>query len=256
MRAVLYTRKIIQAATATTLALGIAGCAPVLLRQDNAQAQYAASISDAAVASPQKIVKLLPIPPDSTIKVVSWVNERRLPCGTDQIPCDLQVGQDRLWVTLAGEVQQRCRAWGLSGDALRARLEQLLGLPPDSPPQYRKVKFVVMEVAHDKIDRPCLGVDLSDPAQPVCSVTAPSNQAAGAELRNFVGRQMAASYFVNVENRTGYPFTRLGYTYDWHPEAAQGQHYGASEFVVAPDTKVKVLDQIATDAYCSRASDK
>src|SRR5207253_396255 len=84
-------------------AAGLAGC--VSVQPNSEQASYEQAIADAAVASPQKIRKLLPLPPGDMIDVVSWVTEKRLPCAASSPPCELQVGPDRMWVTLAGEVQ-------------------------------------------------------------------------------------------------------------------------------------------------------
>ena len=72
-------------------------------------------------------------------------------------------------------------------------------------------------------------------------------------MHNFVGQQMAAAYIADSPTGPGYPYTRLGYTYDWHPEAAARGHYGASEFVVDVGTTATVLAQYSTDAYCAAA---
>jgi hypothetical protein len=214
---------------------------------------YDAAIADAAVTRPEKIMPLKALPDYPQITMVSWVNEKRLPCKPDEKECKLTTGKDRLWVTLAGEVQATCRSWNLHGDALRRRLEQLLGLPMDSPPQYRKTNFVIMQVPRDKVDRPCLGLDDKDPLQPVCTLTTATTTTATTtpELRNFVLQQMAGSYVLQNPDGPGYPFTRLGYTYDWHAESAARNHYGASEFVIAPDSTVTVLAQFTTDEYCA-----
>jgi hypothetical protein len=234
-------------------ALILIGCAQLPTDGNNAQSLYDASIPDAAVTSPGKVVALLPIPAGDTVIGVSWVTERRLPCQAGAVQCDFPVGGDRLWVTLKGEVGALCRSWNLSGDALRRRLEQLLGLPPDPPPQFQKAWFVEMQIPRDRVERPCLGVDDSDPARPRCTINTDAKHAASADTRNFVGQQMAAAYVVGAGG-PGYPYTRLGYTYDWNPDAAAHQHYGASEFVVAPGTVAKVTAQIRTDDYCKPGS--
>ena len=45
----------------------------------------------------------------------------------------------------------------------------------------------------------------------------------------------------------GYPWTRLGYTYDWAPDASER---GASEFVIPAETTVQVASFTTTDEYC------
>lgn len=226
----------------------LAGCAAVPRAERDPQTDYFAAIADAAVASPAKIKALLPLPPGASIAMISWVSAPRAPCAADAVPCTLTVGADPLWVTLAGEVQALCRSWNLRGDPLRRRLEQLLGLPLDPPPQYRKTKFLVLNVPRERIERPCLGVNETDAAHPRCTLNALA--ATPADLRDFVGRQMAGSYVIDNPAGPGYPYTRLGYTYDWGTAAKADGHYGASEFLVMPHTGTQVAAQIATDDYC------
>lgn len=230
---------------AATLALfGCASVVPVPVPTG----AYAAAIADAAVASPRKVSTLMPLPEGGTVRVVSWVAESRTPCKPPDTACATTTPPDRIWVTLAGEVQARCRAWGLQGDALRQRLEQLLGLPMDPPAAYRKSRFVTMELARDRLDRPCLGIDESNPRQPVCTVDLQSSRA--PDVRDYVLRQMADSFVVDTPKGPGYPFTRLGYTYDWSQTDAAPNHYGASEFLVQAATPANVISQQATDLYC------
>lgn len=226
----------------------LAGCAGAPQQADNAQAMYHAAISDSAVASPAKVMPLRALPPGDSVTMVSWVVAQRVPCTVSSVPCDMKVGSDPMWVTLAGEVQAACRGWQLTGDALRRRLEQLLGLPMDPPVQYRKAMIVEMQVPRSRLQRPCLGLDESAPDRPVCTIDAQASTP--VELRNFVGQQMAGSYVVDNPRGPGYPFTRLGYTYDWGPNA-RPNHYGASEFLVAPGTAMVATRVATTDAYCT-----
>jgi hypothetical protein len=229
------------------LAAAWGGCCTYALRNARPQRAYEAAIRDAAVASPAEIHPLRPLPPGPSVSMVAWVSERSAPCPAGATPCTLTVGENRLWATVAGEVQARCRSWKLLGAPLRRRLEQLLGLPPDPPPLYRKVLFALLEVPRERVERPCLGVDETDPSHPSCTLYAQG--ATSADLLGFVGQQMAGSYVLDGP-QPGYPYTRLGYTYDWHPAAGATGHYGASELVVMPGTAVIVTAQIATDDYC------
>jgi hypothetical protein len=54
--------------------------------------------------------------------------------------------------------------------------------------------------------------------------------------------------FASSHQPGGYPFTGLGYTYDWgRPE----QPVGFSEFVVPEGATIRVEDQSPTAAYCT-----
>ena len=230
------------------LVLVLSGCATVTPTEGSAAA-YAAGIADAAVASPRKVTALMPLPQSGKVSVVSWVTESRTPCKPPDTACAWVTPTDRIWVTLAGEVQARCRAWGLKGDALRQRIEQLLGLPMDPPTQFRKARFVTMEVARERLDRPCLGLDESNSQRPVCTIDVQASRP--VEMRDFVLRQMADAFVTDNSKGPGYPFTRLGYTYDWNQTNAAPNHYGASEFLVQASTPASVIAQQATDAYCA-----
>lgn len=231
------------------IALALSGCAAVAPPGTTASALYEAAIADAAIASPRKVTPLMPLPAGDRVRVVSWVAENRTPCKPPETACATTTPPAPIWVTLAGEVQARCRAWGLRGDALRQRLEQLLGLPLDPPPQFRKARFVTMEVARERLDRPCLGIDETNPLSPVCTVGIQASRA--PDVRDYVLRQMADSFVVGGPGGPGYPFTRLGYTYDWSPVNARPTRYGASEFLVQASTPATVILQQETDAYCA-----
>jgi hypothetical protein len=237
------------AALLWALAFGLSGCAAIAPSGMPTNAAYEAAIADAAVASPRKVSALMPLPAGNKVRVVSWVTESRTPCKAPDTSCATTTPPDRIWVTLAGEVQARCRAWGLKGDALRQRIEQLLGLPLDPPVQFRKARFVTMEVARERLDRPCLGIDETSPQRPVCTVGIQANRA--VDVRDYVLKQMADSFVVGGPSGPGYPFTRLGYTYDWNQINAQPNHYGASEFLVQASTPATVIAQQETDAYCA-----
>lgn len=213
-------------------------------------AAYEHSIVDAAVATPAKARNLVPLPPTDKVRVLSWVSTLKELCAGGQTQCEYTVGKYGMFVTLAGEVQRKCRTWGLTGAALRLRLEQLHGLPPDQPIQYLKARFVVLEAPTAQLLRPCLGLDEADPGHPRCGPDIKQSDRLWPLAA--VGDQMARSYVAGSPNTTGYPFTRLGYTYDWNEQSPD--HYGASEFVLAPGTVTQVLEQMPTDAYCAPAN--
>jgi hypothetical protein len=55
----------------------------------------------------------------------------------------------------------------------------------------------------------------------------------GMWLRNWFDNTWSASY----KSEGGYPWTRLGYTYDW---GSSGDKYGLSEFLVREESQVTV----------------
>jgi hypothetical protein len=221
----------------------LSGCSVAPQEQRAVNTQYKAAIADAAVATPDGIKKLRALPVGDSVIVVTWASASKQFCGDGATQCQAPAP---VWVSLPDELQPICRKWRLSGVALRERLEQLLGLPPDSPQPYRKAKFVVLAVAPVSVVRPCLGVALD--GSPECTLR--ENGSQKQDVVHIVNEQMASAYEIDKKS-PGYPFTRLGYTYDWSSVDTPSGHYGVSEFVVLPGANISVLDSIPTDAYCS-----
>lgn len=222
-------------------------CSSITPEADLRFKKYDAAVSDAATVSPEKMLPLRSVPPGEEVRVSAWVTSSKIPCRTGP-GCRFSVGSTPMWVTLSGEVRNKCRTWKLGGDDLRERLERLLGLPPDSPVEYQKTVFVEMIVPRESLSRPCLGVDSSVPNRTTCTLR--DNNSQKTETVKLVAQQMADSYVLNDSRSPGYPFTRLGYTYDWSEGVKVGDHYGASEFIVSPGTSVVVTSATDTDQYC------
>lgn len=229
------------------LALILLNCTG-LQPQKNAQQLYEQAILDAAVINPDKIMPLLPIPTTEDVTVISWITEARTPCKSGESTCEFINSSDRIWVTLDGEVKHACQSWHLHNDALSERLDQFLGLPPNPPSQHRKVKFAIMKVPAKQLERACLGINTTDVVHPQCTLD--TQDTTPDDLRSYVQQHMASSYIVHNPRGPGYPFTRLGYTYDWNELAGNHHHYGASEFLIMPNTPIKVVEMISTDDYC------
>ena len=173
------------------------------------------------------------------VRMVTWAGPGPLP-GTDRT---LQPGRTLtlnavVWVTAVPEIQQFCRSLDRSGAALTQRLRQRLGLRPDDAP----TRFVEMWVRPSDLARPCPNPAITDracarrPPGPASVVTVDSTYRA---------------WFTQLRTTTygpdGYPWTRLGYTYDWHPASDE---VGTSEFIIRPGATVDVHAMTPTDAYC------
>jgi len=95
------------------------GCSCLCAKRDTrsevkAQTQYEASIKDAAVVSPDKVLPLANLPGTETVRVARWVSDNRLICAAGEARCDLPKADGyHYWVVLADELSAKCRAWGL-----------------------------------------------------------------------------------------------------------------------------------------------
>jgi hypothetical protein len=152
-------------------------------------------------------------------------------------------GRPVSWVTAAPQVQAFCRSTGLSGDALKLRLKQLLGLHPDRD----YAVFVEIWVDRGDLFRPCPDPEVDDRN---CNVS--------FQVRNglpVAPKVKGVPDFIAWYNETyqgsyvpsGAPWTRLGYTYDWHPNTPK---FGASEYLITTDAPYEIERAQTIDDYC------
>lgn len=215
------------------------GCVDVEPARE-ASARYRAAVADAAFAEPTEVVdNLTAIVPWNTdlirddegrVLMVTWTSYP----GYDEL-----AGQDtpagvELWVTVGRELQTFCRETGLRGAALALRLEQRLGLPPN----VGKDRIVELWVPESALFRPAPDAEITDTT---AELAIPS--VAAAEHIGWLMNLTAASY-----GQQGYPWTRLGYTYDWSPDAQSD--VGQSEFVIRKGAIVGVRSVSSHDEYC------
>jgi hypothetical protein len=232
VRARFAAAALLSLAAACAPRTGAAPAAPA----PTAQAAYEAAVLDAAVYRPGDVRPLLPLAPDSAGRVrVTTLTDSLYTVGAAELAKDV-------WVTLVPEVRDACRRF--SGD-LAMRLRQLLGLRPDDEVRVFAVFDAdtadVFRPAPDpstRSTRPC-AEHVSDAE---CGLTFPVD-ADSAHVR-WIGEQALGSWKLP----RGYPWTRLGYTYDWAPGASR---YGASEYVVRRGAAVEIVEVVPYAAYCA-----
>lgn len=148
-----------------------------------------------------------------------------------------------IWVTIVPDVKNFCTAYSRTRDDLKLRLEQLLGLPPHSV----KSNFVEFWVKPDDLFRPCPDPEITDhecaPDFPLSSFLTVS-----PIYVKWFNDLKSASYSGNPQP---YPWTRLGYTYDWGDSLS---HIGISEFVIRSGATVIFANaKPQTKEYCGNA---
>jgi hypothetical protein len=217
--------------TACAPPMPAAGTAP----SSSLDEQYSDAIHRSAVIDPGDIDRhpLLSVDRSHrTTTVVTWTTiwtaNRYYSPGKSKLGTDV-------WVTLAPQVHDLCAGFPADPASLTLRLQQLLGLPPK--PEDRV--FVVMDVPSASLFRPCPD---PDPTKSSCGWAFPPN--ATDRQKAWFADQVVDRY---REAPDGYPWTRLGYTYDWAPGASG---FGASEFVLPKGTPVIVKAAAPTVAYC------
>ncbi len=209
-------------------------------------AAFKAAAKDAEVAEASEIsrnlIAIVPSEPelkwqgdgaDKRVLVVTWTSFNGY---------DANVGKNmtltrQVFVTAVPQVQDFCKTDGTTGDATVLRLEQLLGLPPHNG----KNRFVEMWVKPIDLFRPSPDPEITD-------------HEAELDFRNSKQETTSDAYiawFNDLKSKSygdnGYPWTRLGYTYDWgNPKS----HVGMSEFVIDTGADIIVQDVTSNDKYC------
>ncbi|WP_434384609.1 hypothetical protein [Melittangium boletus] len=148
-----------------------------------------------------------------------------------------------LFLTPAPQLQEACKAWSQTGNERVARINQYLGLPPASEGDYANRKLVEMWVKPAVLFRPCPDAQIDDAT---CGLAFPSDVTSAH--RTWLSNYWGGSY--NPWASQQYPFTGLGYTYDWC--SGETTHVGASEYVVLTGKEVEVIGYTTADAYCAK----
>jgi hypothetical protein len=144
-----------------------------------------------------------------------------------------------VWVTVVPELKQFCKERNLPYNALALRIEQLLGLPPGSG----KSRFVEMWANPRDLFRPCPDDEITDTR---CGLNLPEK--ASPAHREWFNLKRAASYCkCEKPLKQAYPWTQLGYTYDWGNSESET---GLSEFVIRKGSTVVINSVSTLDQYC------
>lgn len=167
----------------------------------------------------------------SAVRMVTWTSWNGYTMG------DITLSQD-VWLTAVPQLKELCQ--GLPPAEIVARVNQILGMPPASEADAGRY-FVELWVRPADMFRPCPDAEIDDAR---CDLTFPAT--ATAEHRAWMNANYAASY--GSWQATKYPWTGLGYTYDWCNPSTK---VGASEFVVRAGATVTVAGLVERDAYCA-----
>lgn len=222
------------------------------------QAQYSSAVHDARTVTPAEIsVNLTPITndnpaliwengiPGSRVLVLSWIRSSDAKyydgtvdptCKPGSPNCTLKAD---LWVTVAPEM----KTFFFASTPQPLRIAQLLGVPPEYATEDRSM--VELWISPQDMFRPCPDPEITDRE---CQADFPSDPFRAFSATEMVrategpGWNVFMDYVDWFNNRKDYlysntsnypasapyPWTRLGYTYDW----GSTNHVGLSEFVV------------------------
>ena len=160
-----------------------------------------------------------------------------LGAGTRTMPSDV-------WVSFGDEDVSFCGKF--PREDLILRMQQLVGLPPQLGQPVDSWKFLIVKVTSpDQLFRPCANPDPSTPGP------CPADFVAGVSLERQAWMADQALFawqlYTGAPSTGGYPWTRLGYTYNWNPDAS---YVGTSELVIPDGTQVQVCGVVSATDFC------
>ena len=202
------------------------------------QSVYAASL----LRSQHRDLPLLAIPPGTAaVQAVTWARASTTYSLSKTVPFSLTARRD-IWVTIAPALQEFCRKLQLKDLALR--LEQRLGLPPGSGDALFVQFRVPLASVGKNFFRPCLDPRITTTECPVGG--SPS------QSPSWYPAWFYQQYFESYgDTPYHYPWTALGYTYDWSKSPT---HFGESEFVIRAGATIQVESITPTAQYCAASS--
>jgi hypothetical protein len=214
---------------------------PALRPKLSLNQMYTDAIKDAMVPDLNKVYDgLTPITENNTNLIWQGTpgNESVLVVTWTKYPNSYPVGQDMnttwgyTWVTVAPQIQTFFKIQVSPDTNLTLRADELLGLPPNCTDTY----FVELWVQPQSLFRPTPNNEINDT---VASFTFPSSATASY-------KQWFDNYLITAYYPMQYPWTRLGYTYDWGNTKT---HVGLSEFVITQNSTVIVKSVTSTTEY-------
>lgn len=207
-------------------------------------ATYDRAIFDSSVYKSANLRPLRPLTPDANGEVlVSTLTSLDGAVGTL-----LPVSGSGVWVTGVPEVQVLCQTF--TGDVVM-QLRQLIGLPPDADIP----RVLVLQVKATDLFRPAVDPEIGTTLPCAVMTGGPVPQNCGnvypPDTTADHYEWMAQQSFALHELPGGYPWTHLGYTYNWKPGE---DRYGASEYLIRAGTNALIVQNADPVAYCQPAS--
>lgn len=215
--------------------------APSIGTQSSIDQMYEKAIEDAMVAKESEVYGgLTPIvennsnliwqgqPGNESVLVVTWTKY----ASSYPINETVTTSWGETWVTAAPEIKVFFKDHVNPDTNATVRAAQLLGLPANTSNSY----FVELWVNPQSLFRPSPDNEITDTT---AALTFPSN--ATADYKVWFNNNIIYSYYPMK-----YPWTRLGYTYDWGNTT---NHVGLSEFVLRQNSTVTVKSVTPTTEY-------
>lgn len=214
------------------------------LRPDNDEL-YARAVRDAETAEERDVMPLVNIVKDD--KDVIWDGDRVLVAFMHKYPDSYPAGEDielkwgNVWCVSAGEFYRWVKLNSAGVEDWTERLHQVLGMPASKG--YDTVTALWVDA--DLLYRPAF---VTDPTAKMTTTYQPTGDAEfDAMYKAWFDDNAEWSY-----HKSAYPWTRLGYTYDWADNSVK---YGLSEFLIFSGAQATVEYTYSIEEFAAFAKD-
>jgi hypothetical protein len=222
----------------------------VALAQSSASESYLRAVAEMMQPKPDDVSSSLErIDPNTPVRVVTWMRSGALREKNDTKRWVKKAPYD-IWVTVVPKLRSFCQAFARTHqpapEQLKLRLEQRLGLPPGGPEEVFIEMIVKKPSSSKNLFRPC-----TDPSTTTTTCKpGPPLPTARKDYQAWFYRQYYSSY----AGGTQYPWTTLGYTFDWATDETGGRNFvkvGESEFVIPQGAPIEIQSETGTTQYCT-----
>ncbi|HYR87270.1 MAG TPA: hypothetical protein VE422_24520 [Terriglobia bacterium] len=190
------------------------------------------------------------VDPSIPVRVVTWTRSGALREMKDPRRWVRKAPYD-IWVTVVPRLRSFCQAFAKSRsaslDQLTLRLEQRLGLPPGGNKDVFIELIVKKPASSRNLFRPCMNPSTTTTT---CK-PGPPLSTARKDYQDWFYKQYYSSY---ANLRQQYPWTALGYTFDWALDESGGSKFvriGESEFVIPKGASIEIQSETRTAEYCT-----
>ena len=226
-------RRLVSVAACLILGPLLTGCA--CADSPSNDELWAAAMADAVFSEDSEVMDLVCLTRDDPQVIWDEAGERVLlitwhgyeePCA----PGDSLAYQD-IWATSLGELKDWYRENGSGVTDWELRFAQLLGMPDDGS----CTRFSAFWVPPSAVIRPAYVTDVT------AQMEIGYDQITDPTYRAWFDGNILYSYF-----ESAYPWTRLGYTYDW---SGGDSAYGLTEFLIADGSGTEIAFTYSTEDF-------
>jgi hypothetical protein len=198
---------------------------------------------------------------DHPVTVVTWKNGGRWKSTyPGAVPGKTFPTTDDIWVVVGDSLRNFCRSYRQSHNPdtkeLTLRLNQHMGLPPTNDAD----TFIELTVdpsnkpgAKVTLFRPCVASSTESPSCGLPDLPKASEVWDNNSQSTPTQEWLLRNYYATYSYGKPYPWTGLGYTFDWARKSDSNdfERYGESEFVIPKRTSVHFYSATSTSDYCA-----